>query len=148
LDRGDKGGGHGRGRGVRLGVKGLFELREALEKYFGSVVGVVGMILDSGGAGRRRLVRAGGALCMDRHMFVIISCSIRTVSPGPLLGLAVLKVLCGGEREIVADRLKPEPPAFILDFGRPPRGVVDFIPLGLEGLRRVCSSGSMIGASS
>lgn len=87
----DKGGGYGRGRGIRFGVNGL---REVSEKYFGSAVDGV---LDSGGMGRRRSVRVGGALCMDWLMFAIMSCSIRTVSPGPLLGLAVLEVLCGGE---------------------------------------------------
>jgi len=138
----DKGGGYGRGRGVRFGVKELFGLREVSEKYFGSAVDGV---LDSGGMGRRRSVRAGGALCMDWLMFAIISCSIRKVSPGPLPGLAVLEVLCGGEWEIVADRLMVEPPAFIFDFGRLSRGVVYSNLFWLGGLLGIRSLGFVVG---
>jgi hypothetical protein len=79
---------------VRFGVKELFRLREPSVKDFGSAVDGV---IESGGTGRRRIVRTGGALCMDWLMLAIISCSIRTVSPRPLLGLAVLVNLCGVE---------------------------------------------------
>ena len=123
---------------MHFGVEELIGSRDISEKYFGSAVEGVP---DRGGTGRRRIVRAGGALCMDRLIFAIISCSIRTVSPaGPLLELAPLEVLCGGECEIVADRVMAEPPAFILDFGRLPRGVVHFNLFWLGGLRRVCST--------